>query len=518
MSPNEHKPQATRNPARTSNRRKVFVPTAIAAAMVLALGGAHLATATDAGIPPAGTTAAGPQFAAAPSFAEVAARVTPAVVNVAVSNSGDGDGYGPSLEIPELPDGSPHGQLFRRFFEQGQGHHQGIPHPRGAKGQGSGFVVDPDGYIVTNHHVVDGADEVTVILNDGTRLKAQVKGADPKTDLALLKVDAGRPLPTVTFGTSASAQVGDWVLAVGNPFGLGGSVSAGIISARGRDINSGPYDDYLQIDAPINRGNSGGPLFDAQGQVIGVNAAIFSPSGGNVGIGFAIPADMAKQVVAQLRDQGRVDRGWLGVEIQPVTEEIAEGIGVKSGQGTLVAAVMPESPAAKAGLRPGDLILRAGETEIADAKALSRLIAATPAGTSLSLEVYRDGGKQQVPLVVGAMVPDERIAAAPEAKSEKTGARLGLYLAPLTPEAREAMKLGKDSQGVVVARVEKDSPAERAGIEPGSLISMVGQQEVDAPEDVVKAVQGAAAEQRTTILLRVEQDGQRRFVAVRLAA
>jgi serine protease Do len=394
----------------------------------------------------------------------------------------------------------------------------GRPGQAPRQSQGSGFIVTPDGYLLTNAHVVGGGGDITVKLTDKREFKARLIGADKRTDVALLKIDAGRPLPYVALGDSAKARVGDWVLAVGNPFGLGGSVNAGIVSAQGRDINSGPYDDYIQIDAPINRGNSGGPLFDAQGRVIGVNTAIYSPTGGNVGIGFAIPADAVRSVVAALRTDGRVARGWLGVEIQPVTDELAAALRLKEPTGVLVAGVVPDGPAAHIDLKPGDVILSAGGQTIRDYKELPKLVAATKAGTPLTLEVVRNGEPLQVVAKVGAMPDDSKVADRSPDPTAAAGPRLGLYLAPLTPELRREQGLDADATGVFVAKVEPNSPAERAGIEPGTLISMVGAQPVTTPQQVVAAVRKAAEEKQGTVLLRVQKDGNPLFVAVPFAA
>jgi serine protease Do len=509
----------SRNEPAGRGRRRLFVPAALAGAVTIALAGAYLGTggqalATLPSVPPAQTTG----FAGVPSFADVAERVTPAVVNVAVSKEGPA-GARPQVEMPRMPEGTPFGELFRHYFRQGMPLPEGFDVPHRLQGQGSGFIIDPQGHIVTNNHVVEGAAKVEVLLNDGSRYEARVLGRDPKTDLALLKIDAAAPLPFVELAGSDQGRVGDWVLAVGNPFGLGGSVSAGIISARGRDIDSGPYDDYIQIDAPINRGNSGGPLFDASGRVIGVNTAIFSPTGGNVGIGFAIPTSTAEKVIMALKEHGRVERGWLGVQIQPVTEEIASALGRTDQAGALVAEVMADSPAARAGLRAGDLILSVDGEPVSELKDLPRMVADIRPGTRAVVAVQRDGAETTLDLVIGAMPAEEQVAVAPESPpGGPSEPRLGLYLAPLTPETREAQGLGADAAGVLVARVEEGSAAERAGIRPGSLVTMVGQAQVTSPDEAANRVREAIGEGDRAVLLRIEQDGEARFVAVKPAA
>ncbi len=493
--------------------RQVWGRRALATAVALALAGGGVMLARAGNPAPASVVPA--PFApltGLPGFADVAEHVTPAVVNVKVT--GESAGGAIFSGEPGMPEDMPVPEFFRRFFDE-----RGQMRPHRTQGQGSGFLVDPAGYIVTNNHVIDGASEVTVALNDGSSYKARVLGRDDKTDLAILKVDAGHPLPYVELGDSTKARVGDWVLAVGNPFGLGGSVNAGIISARGRDIHSGPYDDYLQIDAAINQGNSGGPLFDTSGRVIGVNTAIYSPTGGNVGIGFAIPAETVGRVVAELRENGHVARGWLGVNIQAVTPELATALGLERPEGVLVAEVLANGPASQTDLRAGDVILRANGKPLGDYKDLPKLVAATKAGSPMSLEIQRDGKPRQVTVTVGEMPGEEQVAAlghAGEQAAEQP--HLGLYLAPLTPELRLQRGLGADRTGVLVARVEPDSPAARAGIEPGSLISMVGAQPVTSPDQVMSAVRKAAREQQKALILRVEQNGRTLFVAVPLAA
>jgi serine protease Do len=482
----------------------------VALALALALGGgiavqSSLVQAEGAGV----ASIVQPVM---PSFADVAERVAPAVVNVTVVSQTSPEAL--SRVHPPLPEGTPMDEFFRRFFDQ-----PGMSGPQRSQGAGSGFLVGASGLVVTNNHVIDGATEITITLNDGTKHQAKVIGRDDKTDLALLRIDAGRDLPFVDLADSSSTRVGDWVLAVGNPFGLGGSVNAGIVSARGRDINSGPYDDYIQIDAPINRGNSGGPLFDAYGRVIGVNTAIYSPSGGNVGIGFAIPAETVKAVVADLRANGRVERGWLGLQIQPVTEELAAGLRLEGTGGVLVADVLPDGPSAGSDLKPGDVILKAGNQPIKDYKDLPKLVAATKAGTRMPLELVRDGKPMTVTVTVGPMPSDESLA---QRETEPTGdtsqPRLGLQLKPLTPEVRQELGLDANSKGVYVARVEPGSPADQAGISAGSVISMVGGEAVSAPAQVVAAVRAAAEAKRPSVILRVEKDGRPMFIAVPFSA
>lgn len=480
-----------------------------AIALVLVGGGFAWAQVNEAVIAPITS----PAVVGLPSFADVVERVAPAVVNVTVTSEAartlSFHGY-PGLEIP---DNLPLPEFFRRFFDERGS--QSAPR-RQTEGQGSGFLIDAEGHIVTNNHVIDGATQVTVVLNDGTSHPAQVVGRDDKSDLALLKIDADQPLAYVELGDSSRARVGDWVLAVGNPFGLGGSVNAGIISARGRDIHSGPYDDYLQIDAPINRGNSGGPLFDAGGRVIGVNTAIYSPTGGSVGIGFAIPAETVKQVVAELKATGRVVRGWLGVQIQAVTPELAAGLGLEKPTGVLIAEVMADGPASKTDLRAGDVILSLNGQPLENYRELPKRVAATPAGSRLNLEVWRDGKPWQIAVTVGQMPDDEQPAVTPSSEQTDGQPRLGLMMRPLTPELRQQTGIDPRSQGVYVAKVAPNSPAAQAGIEPGSLISMVGAAPVNTPEQVMAAVRQAVAAKRTAVILRIEREGNALFVAVPL--
>ena len=438
-------------------------------------------------------------------FADLVSEVRPAVVNVEATRSVRPAGQsrmkwprqwqrhwqGPGAELPEL---------FRHFRSMPE---RAIPGRPRAEGVGSGFIVDASGLIVTSHHVVKGADAVTVTLQDGQRLEAQVAGVDPKTDLALIEVDAGEPLPVVGFGDSDRTRVGDWVVAVGNPFGLGGTVTAGIVSSRGRDIGSGPYDDFLQIDAPINRGNSGGPLFDRSGRVVGVNTAIFSPTGGNVGIGFAIPANVAKSVVESLRTDGRVDRGWLGVRIQHVDETLAEALGLEDAKGALVASVMEDGPAHAAGLRPGDVILSFDGRPLETMKDLPRIVAEVDSGARVEMDVWRDGTRKALTATIGTQERNLRAAAA---VPDGDGVKLGVMLAPRGEPGKA---------GVTIAEVAPGSPAARNGLRPGDVIVRAGSAAVNAPGDVAGAVRSAASEDKPVLLL-VERGDRRRYVAIDL--
>ena len=442
-----------------------------------------------------------------PGFADLIEAVSPAVVAIQVKGSTAAQPHG----TPEfrLPPGSPFEDYFDRFFENKQ---QGKSKPRKFGVQGSGFIVDKDGVVVTNHHVVKEAEEITVITGEGEEYVAELKGYDAKTDLAVLTIDAGEELPYVAFGNSDSARVGDWVLAIGNPFGLGGTATSGIISARGRDINAGPLDDFLQIDAPINRGNSGGPLFNANGEVIGVNTAIFSPNGGNVGIGFAIPSSMASSVIDQLTEKGHVERGWLGVQIQFMTEDLAESLGLSEARGALVSGVVGDSPAEKAGVEVGDVILNFDGREVDQMRDLPRIVADTPAGSKARVEVWRDGKPHSLDINVGESEREQVVEVGSSGENAK--GKLGLALAELNDENRAHYRLDEKSNGVLVVRVAPGSPAAGKGIRPGDVIKMVGSSEVENPGQVVDEVSKAFDGDRKSVLLLVERDGADRFVAL----
>jgi serine protease Do len=446
-------------------------------------------------------------------FAELVTKVKPAVISVRVKIPASAE---PALmqngddeqQIPAQP-GSP----FDKFFQQfGQGGRNGTARRHETiTGEGSGFFISPDGYAVTNNHVVDHANSVQVTTDDGTIYTAKVVGTDPKTDLALIKVDGKKDFPFVKFA-DRSPQVGDWVVAVGNPFGLGGTVTAGIVSARGRDIGAGPYDDYVQIDAPINKGNSGGPAFDVDGNVIGVNTAIYSPSGGSVGIGFDIPADTAKLVVAELKNSGKVTRGWLGVQIQPVTAGIAESLGMKKAEGAMVDEPQNGSPAAKAGIESGDVITAVNGTPVKDARDLARTIGMLAPDSSVKLDIIRQGQQKTVSLTLAQMPTDQQQANADTdgAQPNASVPHLGLQLAPATEVS------GAGGKGVVVTGVDPDGPAAERGFETGNVILDVGGKAVANVGDVRQALTEAKAQGKHEVLVRVKAGDATRFVALPL--
>lgn len=506
----------------TTKKPSRFKKLAIAGAVTATLVSAQLLSMPQNALAvpsPVGATDSSLQYGP-PSFADLAEQVKPAVVSIAITGKTNimAEMDGQEFRMPQFPEGSPFSDFFKQFYDRQQGMSgEDNSMEREFQAVGSGFVISADGYVVTNNHVVENADDIEVVMQDGSRYKASIKGRDPKTDLALLKVKTDKSLAYVELGDSDKAKVGEWVVAIGNPFGLGGSVSAGIISARGRDIHSGPFDDFIQIDAPINRGNSGGPLFDNNGRVIGVNTAIYSPAGGNVGIGFAIPSNMAKDIIAELKTNGKVARGWLGVQIQPITDEIAESLDLKDKHGALVAGVEPGSPAEHAGIKRGDVIVSMNGDKLDDFKDLPKLVAKSKAGDESILEVERQGNTHELKVEIGSM-PDEdvKVALAEDAKNDDTP-KLGVYLAELTPEARQRYRIDKDVEGVLVADVQRGSPASKAGIRPGSVINMVGQESVKSPEDVITKVKQAAKKKKSSVLLMVQQNGEQRFVAVKFA-
>jgi serine protease Do len=500
--------------------RKILRPRRIALlASVAGLSLAVLAAGPVANYLPVWTAPAhAAEAAQAPAgFADLVSKVKPAVISVRVKI--DEEGGNAALmqrDSDENSDqsGSPEEFFFRQFgFRGPNGFRNGMPHQHQViTGEGSGFFISPDGYAVTNNHVVDHAKSVQVTTDDGTVYTAKVVGTDPKTDLALVKVDGKKDFSYVKFADQPS-RTGDWVVAVGNPFGLGGTVTAGIVSANGRDIGSGPYDDYIQIDAPINKGNSGGPAFDMNGNVIGVNTAIFSPSGGSVGIGFDIPAATAKLVVAQLKDKGYITRGWLGVQVQPVTADIADSLGLKQAKGALVDNPQAGSPAAKAGIEAGDVITSVNGTDVKDSRDLARTISEMAPGTSVKLDVLHKGTSKTVTLAVGELPNDRQANAGGERQSKETAGtpRLGLSLAP----ASEVQGAGE--KGVVVTSVDPDGPAAEHGVKTGDVILNVGGKSVANVGDVRSALSEAGTSGKRSVLLQLKTADATRFVAVPLA-
>jgi serine protease Do len=457
------------------------------------------------------------------SFADLAARLLPAVVNVSSSqlvtahNGGPGGAPNAGPEMPLFPPGSPFEQFFKDFLNRNHpgGHGDQEPAPeRRMQSLGSGFIIDPSGLIVTNTHVIDGADQITVTLQDGTSLKATVVGRDETGDIALLQVKPDKPLTALEFGDSDAARVGDWVLAIGNPFGLGGSVTAGIVSARGRNIHQGPYDDFIQTDAAINRGNSGGPLFNMDGKVVGMNTAIYSPSGGSIGIGFSIPSNMVKNVVAQLKDFGHPRRGWLGVRIQQVTPDIAESLGLKDATGAMVAGVNDGGPADKAQIHNGDIILKFNNQDVKDMHALPRIVADSEVGQSVPVVVWRDGKEVIVQATLAEKPDDAQVASAsgtdkPADTTKPTDiSGLGMKLAPISSDLKDKYQLGADQKGVVITDVSPDGAAADRGLKPGDVVVEVQQTEVTSPADVQKRIEAVRKENRKSVLLLIQrQDG-----------
>ncbi len=502
-------------------KRKVLSPRRlILMASVAAVGGALLLsgpfgygrTSSAAFTAPA---AAADSIAQHPAgFADLVAKVKPAVISVRVKIPAsaapammqDDQDNGDQQQIPIQP-GSPFDKFFRQFGQQ-----FGMPQRHQMiTGEGSGFFISADGYAVTNNHVVDHAKSVQVTTDDGKIYTAKVVGTDPKTDLALIKVDGKNDFPYVKFADNPP-KVGDWVIAVGNPFGLGGTVTAGIVSARGRDIGAGPYDDYVQIDAQINKGNSGGPAFDVDGNVIGVNTAIFSPSGGSVGIGFDIPAETAKLVVAQLKKDGHVTRGWLGVQIQPVTAGIADSLGLKKAQGAIVDEPQKDSPAAKAGIQSGDVITAVDGNQVKDARELARTIGMMPPDTQVKLDILRNGQQKTVSVTLAQMPTDQHVASA-RSDNEQTESgvpHLGLQVAPASEVA------GAGDKGVVVIAVDPDGPAAEQGLEAGNVILDVAGKPVANGRDVRNALVAAKQRGKRDVLMRVQMGDATRFVAVPL--
>ncbi len=464
------------------------------------------------------------QRGAPDSFAPLAEKTLPSVVNISTSqtiqNKPGGRG---AVPMPDFPPGSPMEEFFRDFLERQQ---QGQGAPRKAQSLGSGFIIDASGYIVTNNHVIEGADEITVIFQDAeqTELKAKLIGTDKETDLALLKVETKQKLTALKWGDSDVLKVGDWVVAIGNPFGLGGTVTAGIVSARARDIGAGRFDDFIQTDAAINQGNSGGPLVNLAGDVVGINSAIYSRTGGSVGIGFAIPSSMARTVIEEIRKVGKVRRGWLGVQIQSVTPEIAESMGLAHHKGALVGTVTDSSPAAAAGLKPGDVILTFDGKEVANNRTLPRMVAGTPVGTKVNVGISRKGTAMNVAVTLAEFPEDQAVAAEDEPEEEKPGQAgaqqqvdaLGLAVSAITAELRKQFEIAESVKGVVITKVNPNAPPQSRQLRPGDVVLEVSQQPVASPTDVQDRVAKAKAAGQKAVLLLVERRGEQTFLALSL--
>jgi serine protease Do len=480
---------------------------------------------------PANALARGPD-----NIADVAEKVIDAVVNISTSQKVEARGAS-----PQLPPGSPFEEFFEEFFKNrrgqggpgapggpgGPGAENNAPNrgtPRRVSSLGSGFIIDPSGIVVTNNHVIADADEVTVILNDGTRLKAEIVGRDTKIDLAVLQVKSDKPLKAVKFGDSEKLRLGEWVIAIGNPFSLGGTVTAGIVSARNRDIQSGPYDNYIQTDASINRGNSGGPLFNLDGEVIGINTAIISPSGGSIGIGFAVPSKNAVAVVDQLRQFGETRRGWLGVRIQQVTDDIAESLNIKPTRGALVAGIDEKGPAKPAGIESGDVIVKFDGKDIKEMRDLPRVVADTPVGKDVDVIVIRKGKEERKIVRLGRLEDGEKqqqasLAPKKDTPEEKTVVQkaLGLQLSAMSDTLRQRFKIKDSIKGVVITGVDTNSAAAEKRLSAGDVVVEVAQDPVNSPEDLQKKVEQLKKDGRKSALFLVANaEGELRFVALSL--
>lgn len=454
------------------------------------------------------------------TLAPIVENLMGSVVNISTSQTLKGPS---GIPLPQVPEGSPFEEFFREFFDQKDQPRQ----KKKVNSLGSGFVIASDGLVVTNNHVINEADEIHVVFTDGSKIKVdKVLGRDPKTDLALLKITPkkDKPLVAVPFGDSAGMRVGDCVIAIGNPFGLGGTVTSGIISAKKRDINAGPYDEFIQTDASINKGNSGGPLFNLKGEVIGVNTAIISPTGGSIGIGFAVPSNTATYIIDQLRDFGETRRGWLGVRIQSVSDEIAESLGLDRARGALVADVTADSPAEKGGLKPGDVILKFDGRDVENMRGLPRIVARTPVDKDVPVEVLRDGKNETLTIRTARLTeakkasvktdadPDE-----PEADAKPQTKVLGLVVGELTDELRQKFKIKDDVEGVLVLEVDAESVAAQKGVKRGDVILEVTQKEVDDPEDIQDRLAEINETGRKSALLLVSgAKGELRFIALPL--
>ncbi len=447
------------------------------------------------------------------SFAPIIDPLMPAVVNISTTQKVT-QNVGPVLDFPNIPN-TPQGRQLQELLRQQFG--AGQQQQREVNSLGSGFIIDDSGYVVTNNHVVGNADSITVILQDNTRLPAKIIGRDEKTDLALLKVNSSKPLTAVKFGDSDSLHVGDWVIAIGNPFGLGGSVSAGIVSARGRNINAGPFDDFIQTDAAINRGNSGGPLFNTRGEVIGVNSAIFSPTGGNIGIGFAVPSSMVKTVIGQLREFGQIQRGWLGVKIAPVSDELADSVGLGKARGALLADVSADAPAARGGLQAGDIVLKFDGKDIDEMRKLPRYVADTKIGKKVDVSYWRKNREEKTRVTIGALpketAPDDVAEDAPRAKESLV---LGMRLLTLNAAIRSKLNLNGNINGVLIDAIDGNSDAAQRGLRAGDIIVELNQTAVTSVDAAKSALVAAKRAGRNFVLIRVLRGNELLFATVAL--
>jgi serine protease Do len=477
----------------------------------------------------AAVLASAPAFARGPDgIADIAEKVIDAVVNISTSQTVDankGGGGGDRQATPQLPPGSPFEEFFDDFFKNrrgggSKGGERSEMQPRKTNSLGSGFIIDTAGVVVTNNHVIADADEINVIMNDGTKIKAELVGVDKKTDIAVLKFKPVKPLIAVKFGDSDKLRLGEWVIAIGNPFSLGGSVTAGIVSARNRDISQGPYDSYIQTDASINRGNSGGPLFNLEGEVVGVNTLIISPTGGSIGLGFAVPSKTVAGVVNQLREFGELRRGWLGVRIQQVTDEIAESLNIKPARGALVAGIDDKGPAKPAGIEPGDVVVKFDGKDVKDPKDLSRVVADTAVGKEVEVVVIRKGAEETKKVTLGRLEDNEKVQQAaakskdePPAEKLVTQKVLGLDLAALSKDLRGKYKIKDSVKGVVITGVDNASDAAEKRLSAGDVIVEVAQEAVTNSADVKKRVDQIKKDGRKSVLLMVANgEGELRFV------
>ncbi len=504
---------------------------------VLATGLALLVTTVSAPLSVAQAQGAPTQHGPE-SVADLAEGLLDAVVNISTSQNVKNDDQ---AVMPQVPEGSPFQDFFDEFFKGGKGG-EGNERQRKVESLGSGFVIDPSGFIVTNNHVIEGADDIEVNFANGSKLKAKLIGTDTKTDLAVLKVEPKKPLTAVPFGDSRKMRIGDWVMAIGNPFGLGGTVTVGIVSARGRNINAGPYDNFIQTDAAINKGNSGGPLFNMKGEVIGINTAIISPTGGSIGIGFSVPTELAQNVISQLREFGETHRGWLGVRIQPVTDDIAESLKMDVPKGALVAGIIKGGPVEKGEIKTGDVIVKFDGRDVLEMRDLPRAVAESPVGKAVDVVIIRDGKEQTVQVTLGRLEDGEHAASAaatpgadeivPESEMEEgtdqteppaadtkpaTDKVLGMTLTTLDDASRTTYGISADVEGVVISDVDPQSAAAERRVASGDVIVEIGQEAMKTPDDVSARIEELkSAGRRNALLMIANKTGELRFVTVRM--